>query len=149
VADPVHDELRAFSCDKADEELVDLILKAQERAENRSILFRAFPLEMNPGSMCSGDPLNSLYISEDGYVSPCVYLTLPIKEIPRIFCGKKSIIPRISFGNINEQNLFNIWNSPEYVLFRKEHKQRLKIASYESVDHLPEVCMMCYKAYGI
>jgi MoaA/NifB/PqqE/SkfB family radical SAM enzyme len=149
VADPVHEELRAFSCKKADEELVDFILKAQERARDSGILFAAFPLEMRLVPMCGEDPLNSLYISEDGYVSPCVYLAPPTKDIPRIFCGTKSTISRIGFGNINKQSLFDIWNNHKYVSFRKEYKKRLKIASCESPDHLPQVCVTCYKAYGI
>lgn len=146
VAVPLHDELRAFSCDKPDEEFVEFVWKAEELARDRCILFHAFPLEIKPVPMCSEDPLNSLYISEDGCVSPCVYLTPPIQEIPRIFCGKKIIVPRISFGNIREKNLFDIWNSYEYVSFRKKW---LKSASCESVDHLPNICRTCYKAYGI
>jgi len=145
----LHTRLRAFSCNKADEEFLENIWKTEERARDRGILFLAFPLEMKLVPICSEDPLNSLYISEDGCVSPCVYLGPPTQEIPRIFCGKERIIPRTTFGNINEQNLFDIWNSPEYVLFRNKYEHRLKSASGESVDHLPKVCRSCYKAYGI
>lgn len=149
VAVPLHNEWKAFSCHKADEAFVEHISEAEERARDKGVSFHAFPIEMKLVPVCSEDPLNSLYISEDGYVSPCVYLTSPTPEIPRIFCGENSVIPRTSFGNINEQSLFEIWNSHEYVLFRNKYKRRHKRARCEFIDDLPEICKTCYKAYGI
>lgn len=149
VAVPLHDKLKAFSCFQADEVFVERIKEAEERARETGVSFNAFPLEKKPVKVCSEDPLHNLYISEDGYISPCVYLNPPIKEIPRIFCGEKVIIPRTRFGNIKEKNLLEIWKSHEYTSFRKKYKSRLKSDQNKSVDDLPEVCKTCYKAYGI
>ena len=149
VAVPLHDMLRAFSCNKADEAFVERIREAEEHARDKGVFFHSFPLEMKPLPVCGEDPLNNIYISEDGNVSPCVYLNLPMQEIPRIFCDEKNVIPRTSFGIISEQSLFEIWSSAEYVLFRKKHEHRLKSNKCESVEDLPELCKTCYKAYGI
>lgn len=149
VAVPLHDELRAFSCDKADEASIERIREAEALGRVQGVSFHAFPLEMRSVPVCSEDPLHSLYVSEDGYVSPCVYLTPPIREIPRIFCGEIEVISRTSFGNINEQSLFEIWTNPEYVEFRERYEQRLNCTRCESIGGLPEVCRTCYKAYAI
>jgi len=146
---PFHEELRAFSSGKADETFTRRVRETGELARNKNISFHAFPLEMKLVPVCSENPLNNFYVSEDGLVSPCVYLAPPIQEIPRIFCGENNVIPRTSFGNINEQRLFEIWSNSEYVFFRKKYEQRLRGILYRSVNYLPQVCKTCYKAYGV
>jgi MoaA/NifB/PqqE/SkfB family radical SAM enzyme len=71
-----------------------------------------------------------------------------MKNIPRLFCGKKTILPKISFGNVNERRLKDIWKSDEYTFFREKFKTRLK-KNVNDIASLPEVCKTCYKAYGI
>ena len=149
VALPFHDELKAFSCTKANTEFIEIVNKAKNLAKLNDVFLHTFPLEMNLVPVCSEDPLNNVYISEDGNVSPCVYLNPPLREIPRIFCNETHTIPRISFGNINEQTLFDVWNTPEYISFRSNYAQRLNDPSAKVVDTLPTVCRTCYKAHGI
>lgn len=48
--------------------------------------------------------LRGIYINVDGYVAPCIFAYYP---------GK------IQFGNIFENSLDNIWNSPEYIEMRE------------------------------
>jgi MoaA/NifB/PqqE/SkfB family radical SAM enzyme len=126
--------------------------------------------------MCELDPLRILFISSDGRVSPCVYLNLPIDGmIPRIFCGSEIKVPQLSFGDINNQDLIEIWDSREYREFRGKFIKRAEILvrAYKDIDFdlfrtldiikraerevkesieihpLPYVCSTCYKAYGI
>ncbi len=139
------DDLRAFACGDAPEGLGDEIDDAMELAERLGVEFTAFPLGLGRARLCSEDPLNNLYVSEDGEVSPCVYLNPPMSEVPRIFCGEETVVPRTSFGNINERSLPEIWEGEEYSSFRSQLK---KLAEGES-PLLPEECRTCYKAYGL
>jgi MoaA/NifB/PqqE/SkfB family radical SAM enzyme len=145
VGHAVMDELTAFSCQDPPENAQSKVAEALELAERLSVEFTVLPLGLGRARLCSEDPLNNLYVSEDGQVSPCVYLNPPMAEVPRIFCGKETVISRISFGNITEQSLPEIWKSEGYSSFRAQLKELAKGRS----SNLPEVCRTCYKAYGI
>ncbi len=139
------DDLRAFTCGEAPEGSGDEIDDAKDLAERLGVEFTAFPLGLGRVRLCSEDPLNNLYVSEDGEVSPCVYLNPPMPEVPRIFCGEEAVVPRTSFGNINERSLPEIWKSDGYSSFRSQLK---KLAEGKSTL-LPQECRTCYKAYGL
>jgi MoaA/NifB/PqqE/SkfB family radical SAM enzyme len=145
VGNTVMDELRAFSCGEAPVSSIDEIRMADRLAERLGVNLVTFPLEKGRARLCSEDPLNNLYVSEDGEVSPCVYLNLPMGEIPRIFCGERTITPRLGFGNVNERNLKEIWNGGDYASFRTQ----IKNVKTGGAAALPEPCRTCYKAYGL
>jgi MoaA/NifB/PqqE/SkfB family radical SAM enzyme len=145
IGHAVMDELRAFSCSESLGTPIDDINEAEILAESLGVNFVAFPLEMGRAGLCSEDPLNNLYVSEDGEVSPCVYLNLPMGEIPRIFCGERTVAPRLGFGNVNERRLTEIWNGEGYASFRS----RFKDVESGGAAALPEPCRNCYKAYGL
>ena len=148
VGDTVQDGLKAFSCGTQTEGSSVKVSEARELAERLGVYFKAFPLEMGRVRICSEDPISNLYISEGGDVSPCVYLGLPVVRIPRIFCGRETVISRVSFGNINERSLIDIWEDEAFASFRRRYEARLK--EYDpDPSSLPEVCRTCYKAYGI
>jgi len=117
-----------------------------------------------------------LFISSNGTVSPCVYLNLSIDGmISRIFCGTEIKVPQLSFGNINSQDLIEIWDNREYKEFRKNYVRRAEVLAkaYKNIDFdlfgtmdrmkkaekevekglkvlpLPSSCRTCCKAYGI
>ena len=117
-------------------------------------------------------PTTTTFISVEGYVSPCVYLSIPIKGslIPRIFRGKLYYVSKLYFGNILEKSILDIWNSEEYVYFRSLFNKRLHEYEEETTSFLgdifspqklsilsqssfkttlPDPCKTCYKAYGI
>ena len=139
------DELRAFTCGDAPEGAGDEIEDAMELAEKLGVEFTAFPLRLGHVRLCSEDPLNNIYVSETGDVSPCVYLNPPMPEVPRIFCGEKSMVPRTSYGNISELSLPEIWEGEDYSSFRSQ----LKELAEGRASLLPEECRTCYKAYGL
>jgi MoaA/NifB/PqqE/SkfB family radical SAM enzyme len=145
VGHPAMDELKAFTCGNAPEGSVEEIDDAMELAERLGVEFTAFPLGLGRVRLCSEDPLNNLYVSEDGKVSPCVYLNPPIPEVPRIFCGEETVVPRTSFGNINERSLPEIWKGEDYSSFRSQ----LKKLAEGRPPLLPEACRTCYKSYGL
>jgi MoaA/NifB/PqqE/SkfB family radical SAM enzyme len=145
VGHAVMDDLRAFTCQDPAEPPRSRVAEAMELAERLGVEFTAFPLGLGRVRLCSEDPLNNLYVSEDGEVSPCVYLNPPMPEVPRIFCGEETVVPRTSYGNINERSLPEIWKGDNYSFFRSQLK---KLAEGES-PLLPEECRTCYKAYGL
>jgi MoaA/NifB/PqqE/SkfB family radical SAM enzyme len=142
------DDLKAFTCEAPNNNFTKKILKADKLAHKLGIYFKAFPLKMSSVKVCSEDPINNLLVTEAGFISPCVYLNLPMKNIPRIFCGKETILSKTNFGNINEKSIMDIWKSDEYTLFRKKFEKRLN-KNKNDVASLPDVCKTCYKAYGI
>jgi MoaA/NifB/PqqE/SkfB family radical SAM enzyme len=145
VGNSAMDELRAFSCGEAPGSPINDINEAEILAERLGVNFVAFPVEKSPAGLCSEDPLNNLYVSEDGEVSPCVYLNLSMGEIPRIFCGARTVIPRLGFGNVNERGLMEIWNGEGYASFRGQ----VRNIKRGGAAALPEPCRTCYKAYGL
>jgi MoaA/NifB/PqqE/SkfB family radical SAM enzyme len=145
---PFHYELKAFSASRDRETYDRYVQEAREMAENVGIYFHVFPIEAKVTPVCTENPLKNLYISEDGSVFPCVYAGLPLDKIPRVFCGERGIVPRISFGNINNEDLFGIWNKPDYVSFRRRFEQRVKSEARTS-DDLPDICRTCHKAFGV
>lgn len=48
----------------------------------------------------------------------------PEMDIPRRFDGQSLIVPRLRFGNVLEQDLLDIWNSPAYRAFREQAETR-------------------------
>lgn len=59
---------------------------------------------------CRENITRSMYIDGEGMVSPCVYLNVP---------AKKTDERRVVFGNCLEEDIWQIWNKPEYRDFRK------------------------------
>jgi MoaA/NifB/PqqE/SkfB family radical SAM enzyme len=53
----------------------------------------------------------------DGQVSPCLSL---LHDHPEFIRGRRKQITHSSVGNINQHSLYEIWNSSEYVQFRRK-----------------------------
>ena len=168
------DNLKAFSCNKADLEFQNYVDAARIRAEKIKISFRFYPLEMEELIMCEMDPLRIVSLSFDGCVSPCVYMNLPKSSlIPRFFCGVRDSVQRVCFGSIAENDFMEIWKSEEYREFRKFYTGRMEVnrEAFDFIDAfqskndtmavfekqaillrdnpLPAVCHTCYKAHNI
>ena len=67
-------------------------------------------------------PWTSTYLSKTGDIVPCCII------------GDEKVE---SFGNINDQNFSQIWNSTKYMKFRNEIKN----------NQIPEYCKNCYKEH--
>jgi MoaA/NifB/PqqE/SkfB family radical SAM enzyme len=171
----LQDELKVFSCEEANEEYEALIKKSKDLSADHGLSFRAYPLKIEEVIMCELNPVSYVYVSHDGLVSPCVYLNQTRSgKIPRIFCGEKYEVERTVFGDVNEEDLMDIWSKPEYRAFRMKYirrrdehynafgevpfdfgfSQRIREAEERAAEALkknpvPEECRTCYKAYGI
>ncbi len=164
VVTPEQDALKAFNCPpplcEAFSQSVEL---AGRRAERAGLAFRSYPLEPDEAAMCEADPLDILFVSCDGWVSPCTYMGLAGQsEIPRYFGGRSLSVPRVRFGNIKDRDLMAIWSSPAYQQFRQQFAARLSEArtralglsalsgdASEPGTAPPEPCRTCYKLYGL
>ncbi|HUL28853.1 MAG TPA: SPASM domain-containing protein, partial [Thermodesulfobacteriota bacterium] len=104
-----------------------IVKQAEARARKLSVRFKSpslFPVDV---PVCEENPLNNLYVSVDGEVSPCVYLYPPLPSpFKRIFCGKEYSTEKVSFGNIFRDSFSAIWNSRSYEEFRNRFSEREK-----------------------
>ena len=171
----VQDALRVFSCDGADSNIKNSIDIAMKKAKKIKLPFRVYPLEMEEVIMCELNPLQIVFISHDGCVSPCVYLNMTKRSsVPRIFCSSYHEVQRLCFGNISENDFMEIWENDDYKNFRGIYINRLYLLRqiYSNLEYgtktihkikeverllnnvmanhpVPHVCRACYKAYNI
>jgi MoaA/NifB/PqqE/SkfB family radical SAM enzyme len=169
------DDLKVFSCNKADNTFKNYIDMARIRANKIKLPFRVYPLEMEEIVMCEINPFRIVFISHDGCVSPCVYLNMPKRGlIPRIFCDSYYEMQRLCLGNISDNDFMVIWESNNYKNFRQAYNNRLNVVKkiYRDIglemgainkirdaekaaekalsnNPMPEACRTCYKVYNI
>ena len=72
--------------------------RARKRAKEWNLGLRIYPLEPKRVGFCEARPLDALHITWDGFVTPCVYLTLPVKgdTMAKVHEGESYRIPIIS-----------------------------------------------------
>jgi MoaA/NifB/PqqE/SkfB family radical SAM enzyme len=144
---------------------------AAKQAKTVGIILHSYSLQRVETPVCPENPTSSVFISYDGSVSPCVYLNLPTisARIPRVFDGRRHLVRKTIFGNVNVTGLQEIWQNSPFEQFRLIYGKRalnrqsdvtsvagafldgLTVASDNSLltPMLPEVCRTCNKAYGI
>jgi len=158
------DKEKAFSCSSDEKELYkEIINETLKRAKTYKIKIEMPNFIASDVAICSENPLENLYISVEGEVSPCVYLYPPISDsFIRIFCSKEYKTNKISFGNIFHEDIETIWKKKEYMDFRKgfyERKKKMqelfdlllepKRLSNMTMPEPPEICKTCYKILGL
>lgn len=163
--------LRAFHHESPTEAFNQSLIKMHKLGKKLGVSVRSYPLKAEEVPMCEANPLRNVFFSVDGYVTPCVYLRIPKKgDITRFFMDKEYKVPQTIFGNVNDEDFLDIWNSGAYKSFRKIYEDRLRggITVSKALDifagsgsrgtgkepvveipPLPEVCRTCYKAYGL
>lgn len=166
------DREKVFACGENRERYQAVLTHAHKVAQSLKLKLRTYPLVLEKVPVCEANPHQILFITLEGEICPCTYLSRP--ENPRIFNGKKLKVLRKSFGNIHEATFADIWQKPEYTAFREPFLKRLAIVrgiklmavgvgadkykvlqdyerlrtEMERID-LPAECQTCYKAYGI
>jgi MoaA/NifB/PqqE/SkfB family radical SAM enzyme len=155
------DELRAYSSSPPAQACREALEEARAAARRTGIAFRPYPLQFREMAVCDLNPLKLLYVSADGAVSPCVYTSLAgLPELPRVFEGAPLETPAVSFGNVNERPLMEIWESAPYREWRARFARRvagaglalLGAAAGAAPDEEPpppEACRTCPKLYGV
>ncbi|HPU30481.1 MAG TPA: radical SAM protein [Syntrophorhabdaceae bacterium] len=162
------DSEKAFICrdeeEKAYKKTINNIIKETVKAAKKYNVKINLPnFFVTDVALCSENPLENLYISVDGKVSPCVYLYPPLENgFKRIFCGEEFKTNKLSFGNIFYEDIESIWNKAEYIAFRKRFYERRKKAQeiynllFEqkrlmdmTFPEPPELCRTCHKILGV
>ena len=155
------DELRAYSDSPPARDCREALEEARAAARKTGIAFRPYPLQFREMAVCDLNPLKILFVSGDGSVSPCVYTSLAGQsEMPRVFKGRPLEAPTVSFGNVNERPLMEIWESAPYREFRGRFARRVAgaglamlgtAAGAAAVEELPapQACRTCPKLFGV
>ena len=159
------DTQKVFSCSGA-AEAEPVIASAVEAARALGIRMKRPSLVPRPVTVCDENPLQNLYITPSGEVSPCVYLHPPAgPAFTRIFCGTKLQVDRISFGKAGNGQVPQIWEGGAYRTFRDKiagkarllERQKPRLGPFglqrESGDipaapEPPEPCRTCHKMLG-
>lgn len=159
------DEQRVFACrDAAGAEPV--IAAAAATARALGVRLRSPSLTRRTVAVCDEDPLQNLYLSPSGEVSPCVYLYPPAGPVfARIFCGTRVQMKRLSFGNVGKAPFRRIWEGEAYQAFRDRIAARASMlagqrrrfgpfgamagsGSAPAPPEPPEPCRTCHKMLG-
>jgi len=116
LAKPLDDSLKAFSEGEVPEEYKSITQKAIEEAKKLSITFRDYPLAPRGDVVsCEALPLETLCVSWQGNLSPCVYLCLPVEgKFKRIYYGEEFDCENLFFGNTNQVDLEALWQDNRY-----------------------------------
>ncbi len=91
------------------------------------------------GTMCSENIHRSLFVSSDGMVSPCVFTNLPISQETQVCFNGDRQYRRLTFGNIGDASIGDIWRGKEYRDFRKSFYDK----------RLPSICKDCPKLFVV
>lgn len=155
------DALRAYSDAPPARACRAALDEAAAAAREAGIAFRPYRLQFREMAVCDLNPLKILFVACDGSVSPCVYTSAAgLPDLPRVFEGRALETPAVSFGNVNERPLEEIWQSAPYREFRGRFARRvagaglalLGAAAGAASDEeppAPEACRTCPKLYGV
>jgi MoaA/NifB/PqqE/SkfB family radical SAM enzyme len=118
------------------EENICRIREQSARKGIRLLVHSEVPLtdEMRPRH-CLAAPLDAVYFSYDGMVSPCCHFG---HTVSRFFQGRFEPPKALFLGDIKRQDFLEIWNSSDFVNFRQGFM----------TENYPHVCRSCYLLYG-
>jgi len=142
-----------------------ILLEGERIAKELKIQYRRPSLTPRDVPVCSENPLQNLYISVKGNVSPCVYLNPPLPTpFTRLFQGESHTLEKLKYGNIFTDSIEAVWSRKEYAEFRNcfaLRKQKFEdyYASVIDPDKIrwtgaksspppPVPCQTCYKILG-
>jgi MoaA/NifB/PqqE/SkfB family radical SAM enzyme len=120
-------------------QLEDGIRQLWEQGAARGVnvmMHSEFPLDGEmQGRHCLATPIDSVYFSHDGKVSPCCHFG---HHVSRFFEGDFYPPSALFFGDIRKESFEEIWLSPAFAAFRKGFQTR----------DFPDACRTCYLLYG-
>jgi len=142
VTNEWQDRQKVFGCDESLNPFEEILTEAGAKAKELKVNLRLPSLSPRRVPVCEEDPLQNLYISVDGEVSPCVYLYPPASSsFKRIFCESEHTMEKLSFGNIFKEPFHTIWNNQEYIEFRDCLVSNFPVP--------PAQCKTCHKMLGL
>jgi MoaA/NifB/PqqE/SkfB family radical SAM enzyme len=149
------EEQRIFSCtDPPPKDFEALLRVAETEAKKFKVNLRFPALRPADVPVCEENPLKNIYISSEGEVSPCVYLSPPVPSpFKRVYCGNTCETEKASFGNIFREPFGKVWSNHAYAEFRSCFKKRLKkhkgLSPADTNREPPTGCRTCHKILGL
>jgi MoaA/NifB/PqqE/SkfB family radical SAM enzyme len=126
----------------------DYLREARGRALRAGITFHAYRVTgPEPEVACPENVLRSCFVSVRGDVSPCVMTNLGLDgddELTHRFQGDDHPLRTVTFGNVREQPLRDIWQSDPARTFREAIRKRI-YEGRRGREGLPPSCRHCYK----
>lgn len=161
VTNMEQDDRKIYTCEEGSL-YKDILKGAADKARKLKISLSLPALFPQSVSVCSENPLENMYISVNGAVSPCVFLNPPVSPpFTRVYCGTEYPTLPVNFGNIFTESLDTIWARKEYEEFRNAFicRQKKWKESYASLLELrlpedsplpdpPAPCRTCHKMLG-
>jgi MoaA/NifB/PqqE/SkfB family radical SAM enzyme len=164
VTTPWQAEQRVFA-DTPNPEYEAILQEGERLAKELKIQYRRPSLTPRDVPVCSENPLQNLYISVKGNVSPCVYLNPPLPTpFTRLFQGRSHTLEKLKYGNIFTDPFAAVWERKEYAEFRKCFSLRqqtfpdyysslldpdkMKAGGGTPFPPPPVPCQTCYKILG-
>lgn len=142
--------------------------KAKRLAKRLKLKTTQFSFTPDEQPVCDQDPTNSLFICQDGFVSPCINLAY---GGPTFFFGEDAYMPTIRFGRIPEDDLLNLWGSDACGRYKERFNDRIRAhdavifsSAFESswpklqetfrsaknaMPPAPEGCRVCHYLYNV
>jgi MoaA/NifB/PqqE/SkfB family radical SAM enzyme len=113
------------------------VLKEEARTKGiRVEVHSEFPLTSSMiGRHCLATPLDSVYFSYEGKVSPCCHFG---HHVSRFFEGKFYPAASLSYGDIRRQSFEEVWQADAFQSFRRGFQSK----------QFPNECSTCYLLYG-
>jgi len=126
----------------------DYLEEALGRALGAGIAFHAYRVTgPEPEVACPENVLRSCFVSVRGDVSPCVMTNLGLEgdgDVTHRFQGGDHPLRTVTFGNVWERPLRDIWQSDSARAFRGAIRKRI-YEGRRGREGLPPPCRHCYK----
>lgn len=142
--------------------------RARRLARKMKIETTAFSFVPDELPVCAQDPRDSLFIRQNGQVSPCINLAIGGETT---FLNENVNLPNVYYGHLSSSSLMEIWESEICQMFRTRFEKRDRIyhrvlgraefeASLIKLDETlskarkamptpPEGCSLCHYLYDI
>jgi MoaA/NifB/PqqE/SkfB family radical SAM enzyme len=128
----------------------DCLEEARGRARGEGIALHAYRVTgPEPEAACPENVLRSCFVSVRGDVSPCVMTNLGLErdgEVTHRFQGEDHPLRTVTFGNVQERPLRDIWHSDSARTFRGAIRKRI-YEGERGKEGLPPPCRHCYKLF--
>ncbi len=118
------------------EAAISRVMAKAPQAGIKVMMHSEYPLTpLMRGRHCLATPLQSIYFSYDGKMSPCCHFG---HHVSRFFNGELVPASSLVLGDIRRQSLEEVWDSSAYERFREGFQ----------TENFPSACRTCYLLYG-
>ena len=104
-------------------QLKKALSRARRLGRKLDVKTTAFAFTPEELPVCDQDPRNSLFIRYDGSVSPCINLAI---GGPSSFLGKAMVFPHVTYGQLPDTPIPDLWQDETCRFYRKRFSQRVK-----------------------